>query len=70
MVLTAITTPDMGKLYAASPWLMLPVLFGSGLSFMLTMRMIRSGLSIEASMGLQAGRAGEINLDRMGRVIG
>ena len=70
MVLTAITTPDMGRLYATSPWLLLPVLIGSGLSFLLTMRMIRSGLSIEASMGLQAGRAGEIPLNRMGKIIG
>jgi hypothetical protein len=31
--------------------------------------MIRSGLSIEASMGLQAGGEGEIKLDRMGRVL-
>ena len=69
MVLTAVTTPQMGQMYAASPWLLLPVLFGSGLSYMLSMRMIRSGLSIEASMGLQAGRQAEIRIDRMGRVL-
>jgi hypothetical protein len=33
------------------------------------MRMIRNGLSIEASMGLQAGQQGEIRLDRLGRVL-
>lgn len=69
MVLTAVTTPQMGQMYAASPWLLLPVLFGSGLSYMLSMRMIRSGLSIEASMGLKAGRQAEICMDRLGRVL-
>jgi len=33
------------------------------------MRMIRNGLSIEASMGLQSGGQGEIRLDRMGKVL-
>ena len=44
------------------------MLLGSGLSYWLSTRMIRNGLSIEASMGLQAGQAGMIKLDRMGRV--
>ena len=69
MVLNAIATPEMGQIYAASPWLLLPVILGSGLSYMLSMRMIRAGLSIEASMGLQAGGQGEIRLDRMGRPL-
>jgi Flp pilus assembly protein TadB len=69
LVAIAIVTPEMGDLYAASPLLIVPVLLGSGLSYLLSMRMIRSGLSIEASMGLQAGGEGEIKLDRMGRVL-
>jgi Flp pilus assembly protein TadB len=69
LVAIAIVTPEMGDLYAKNPSLVLPVLLGSGLSYLLSMRMIRSGLSIEASMGLQAGGQGEIQLDRMGRVL-
>ena len=46
-----------------------PVIIGSGVSYWLSMRMIRNGLSIEASMGLQAGGQGEIRLDRLGRVL-
>ena len=69
LVLIAITTPDVGKLYSGNPLLLSPVIIGSGLSYWLSMRMIRNGLSIEASMGLQAGQQGEIRLDRLGRVL-
>jgi len=69
LVVIAITTAEMGEIYAAAPWLLLPVLLGSSVSYWLSMRMIRAGLSIEASMGLQAGRQDEIRLDRMGRVL-
>lgn len=69
LVAVALTTPEMGRLYAANPLVLLPVLLGSGLSYLLSMRMIRNGLSIEASLGLQAGKAGEIRLEKMGRVL-
>ena len=69
LVLIAITTPEVGKLYSANPLLLSPVILGSGLSYWLSMRMIRNGLSVEASMGLQAGQQGEIRLDRLGRVL-
>jgi Flp pilus assembly protein TadB len=69
LVAIALVTPEMGDLYAGNPLLVVPVLFGSGLSYLLSMRMIRSGLSIEASMGLESGAQGEIQLDRMGRVL-
>jgi len=69
LVVMAIVTPEMGRLYAGNPLYLMPVLFGSGVSYALSTRMIRNGLSIEASMGLQAGRRGEIQLDRMGRVL-
>ena len=59
----------MGALYAGQPLLIVPVLLGSGLSYLLSRRMIRQGLSIEASMGLQTGAQGELRLDRMGRVL-
>lgn len=69
LVVIAITTPETGKLYAANPLLLSPVLLGSGISYWLSIRMIRNGLSIEASMGLQSGGQGEIQLDRLGRVL-
>jgi Flp pilus assembly protein TadB len=69
LVVIAITTPDTGALYSANPLLLTPVIIGSGLSYWLSTRMIRNGLSIEASMGLQAGGQGEIRLDRLGRVL-
>jgi hypothetical protein len=69
LVAIAITTPETGRLYSANPLLLSPVIVGSGVSYWLSMRMIQSGLSIEASMGLQAGGQGEIRLDRLGRVL-
>ena len=69
VVVIAITTPDTGALYSANPLLLTPVILGSGISYWLSTRMIRNGLSIEASMGLQAGGQGEIRLDRLGRVL-
>lgn len=69
LILLAITTPEAGALYQSNPVFLLPVLLGSGLSYVLSTRMVRTGLSIEASMGLQAGHQGEIRLDRMGRVL-
>ncbi len=61
--------PSMGQVYAASPVFLLPVLLGSGLSYILSMRMIQEGLSVEASMGLLSKGEGEIRLDRLGRVL-
>lgn len=61
--------PAMGRVYAANPVFLLPVLLGSGLSYLLSMRMIQDGLSIEASMGLLSRGEGEIRLDRLGRVL-
>jgi len=69
LVVIAVMTPENGRLYAQNPIYLLPVLLGSGLSYWLSMRMVRNGLSIEASMGLQSGQAGMIQLDRMGKVL-
>jgi Flp pilus assembly protein TadB len=69
LIVIAMTTPETGALYAANPLLLTPVIIGSGVSYWLSTRMIRNGLSIEASMGLQAGGQGEIRLDRLGRVL-
>ena len=69
LLFMSVTTPRIGEAFRKNPLLVLPVLLGSGISFLLSERMIRNGLSIETSMGLQAGRQGEIRLDRMGRVL-
>lgn len=69
LVVIGITTPEAGRMYATNPILLLPVVLGSGLSYYFSNRMIRNGLSIEASMGLQAGEEGMIRLDRMGKVL-
>jgi Flp pilus assembly protein TadB len=69
LIAIAITTPESGALYADNPLLLTPVMLGSGVSYWLSTRMIRNGLSIESSMGLQAGGQGEIRLDRLGRVL-
>jgi hypothetical protein len=61
--------PPIGRIYAANSVFLLPVLLGSGLSYILSMRMIQAGLSIEASLGLLSRGEGEIRLDRLGRVL-
>lgn len=68
-VVITLIIPSMGRVYAANPLFLLPVLLGSGLSYTLSMRMIQDGLSIEASMGLLSRGEGEIRLDRLGRVL-
>jgi hypothetical protein len=68
LVVMALTTPEAGATYANNPLYVAPVLIGSGLSYLLSTRMIRNGLSIESSMGLHAGRY-EIRMDRLGKVL-
>jgi Flp pilus assembly protein TadB len=69
LVVMGILTPEAGRMYATQPWYLLPVVLGSGTSYWLSMRSIRNGLSIETSIGLQAGQQGIIQYDRMGRVL-
>jgi Flp pilus assembly protein TadB len=69
LVAMSIITPEAGRMYAAQPWYLVPVLAGSSLSYWLAMRSIRNGLSIETSIGLQKGEQGMIRLDKMGRVL-
>ncbi len=71
IVLTAmaVVAPEMGQMWSSNPLYLMPALIGSGGSYLLSMRMIRTGLSIEASMGLNLGESGDIRLDRMGRVL-
>jgi len=69
LVIMSILTPEAGRMYASQPWYLLPVVVGSSLSYWLSMRSVRNGLSIETSMGLQAGQQGIIQLDKMGRVL-
>ena len=69
LVVMGILTPEAGRMYATQPWYLLPVVLGSSTSYWLSMRSIRNGLSIETSIGLQAGQQGIIQYDRMGRVL-
>ncbi len=69
LVVMSLFTPEAGRMYAAQPWYLLPVIVGSGLSYWLSWRSVVNGLSIETSMGLQAGEQGMIQLDKMGRVL-
>lgn len=64
LVLIGLTTPEAGKIYARNPLYVMPVVIGSALSYWLSMRMVRTGLSIEASMGLQS--EGSISVEKMG----
>jgi len=69
LVFMALLTPEAGRIYATQPWYLLPILFGSSISYYLAMRAVRNGLSIETSLGLQAGQQGMIQVDRMGKVL-
>jgi hypothetical protein len=66
LVFVGITTPEAGQLYARNPLYLFPVLLGSALSYWLSMRMVRNGLSMEASMGM--GGEGEMSAEQMGAV--
>lgn len=66
LVFVGLTTPEAGQIYARNPLYLLPVLLGSGGSYWLSMRMVRNGLSIEASMGLQS--EGTIPVEQMGAI--
>jgi len=69
LVVMGILTPEAGRMYATQPWYLLPIILGSGTSYWLSMRSIQNGLSIETSIGLQAGQQGIIQYDKMGRVL-
>ncbi len=64
-----VIAPEFGRVWAENPIFLLPVIIGSLASYLLSMNMIRNGLSLEASVGLTKGRVGEIPVDRMGRLL-
>lgn len=66
LVFIGLTTPEAGRIYARNPLYLMPVLLGSALSYWLSMSMVRNGLSIEASMGLQ--EEGSIPVEKMGSI--
>jgi hypothetical protein len=66
LVFVSLTTREAGQIYARNPLYLLPVLLGSAGSYWLSMRMVRNGLSIEASMGLQS--EGMIAAEQMGAI--
>jgi len=66
LIMVGLTTPEAGKIYAQNPLYLFPVLIGSGTSYWLSMNMVRNGLSIESSMGLQS--EGSIPKEKMGSI--
>ncbi len=68
-VVMVLLTPERGWLYRTRPWLLLPMLLGSFLTYVFSLWDLRRHLSLEAAVGLSARREGEIRLDRMGRVL-
>lgn len=65
LVLIRLIAPEIGDTWT-NPLFVLPVLLGSSISYMLSMRRIREGLSMEASIGLTPGGTGEIPTNRFG----
>lgn len=68
LVLIRFIAPEIGKAWT-NPLFILPVLLGSSISYLLSMRQIRAGLSMEASIGLTKGGEGEIPTDRFGQPL-
>jgi hypothetical protein len=66
LIMVGLTTPQAGEMYARNPLYLFPVLIGSALSYWLSMNMVRNGLSIESSMGLQT--EGSIPVEKMGAI--
>ena len=66
LIMVGLTTPEAGKIYAQNPLYLFPVLIGSAVSYWLSMNMVRNGLSIESSMGLQS--EGSIPVEKMGQI--
>jgi hypothetical protein len=68
LALIRLIAPEMGQVWT-NPLFLLPVAAGSALSYVLSMRLIRQGLSMEASVGLMPGGRGEIPTDRFGQPL-
>src|SRR5574338_1223542 len=66
LIMVGLTTPQAGEMYAQNPLYLFRVLIGSGVSYWLSMNMVRNGLSIESSMGLQS--EGSIPVEKMGSI--
>lgn len=68
LALIRLIAPEIGNAWT-NPIFILPVLLGSSISYLLSTRQIRAGLSMEASIGLTQGGEGEIPTDRFGRPL-
>ena len=62
-------SPGWALAFRERPYLVLPALLGSVLTYALTMRDLRANLSVDAAVGLSPGGEGEIRLDHMGRPL-
>ncbi len=69
LAIISLATPSWAVAYRHNPLLILPALIGSALTWALSMRQIRNGLSVDAAVGIGAHGEGEIQLDRLGKVL-
>ena len=69
LAILALMIPDWAAAYRQNPLYLLPALLGSWLTWALSMRLLRKGLSVDAAVGIGERGEGEIQLDRLGRVI-
>lgn len=69
LALLSLLASTWGAAFRRNPLLILPALIGSGLTWMLSIRQIRNGLSVDAAVGIGENGEGEIQLDRLGKVL-
>ena len=69
LAIISLLTPSWAVAYRSNPLLILPALIGSALTWLLSMRQIRNGLSVDAAVGIGEHGEGEIQLDRLGKVL-
>jgi len=69
LALLSFVAPEWAIAYHRNPLLILPVLLGSAATWWLSMRQIRTGLSVDASVGIGENGEGEIQLDRLGKIL-
>ena len=69
LVAVALIAPSWATTYRHNPLLILPALLGSAATWWFAMRQVRSGLSVDAAVGVGENGEGEIHLDRLGKVL-
>jgi Flp pilus assembly protein TadB len=70
ILLVSLLVPDYALMYSRNPFLLLPVLIGSGLTYILTMKRLRQGLSVDASVGMLPARRGTFTAGLLFKKVG